>query len=207
MVTYILMALAAAAVALLAGGLPSSPPRRRPRALDNNKIAPASELVSQMSSYPRWSAPPTRSAAAPRKPPVPTGSSQQWCAPWRCWVGALSAESFWLATKGCDQPKLQGVVGSSFAERTTMVRLLRSALAMQARSDTAPFDSHDTKVATPSVAVAVSSEPPPPAHEVRALRRSARRTRSMETPLALSGYATHSSRGTWLFLPNANGGG
>ena len=71
MVTYILMALAAAAVALLAGGLPSSPPRRRPRALDNNRITSASELVSQMVC-----ATDTVRSRSP-KTPVPTGSSQQ----------------------------------------------------------------------------------------------------------------------------------
>jgi hypothetical protein len=203
MVTHILMALAAAAVALLAGltgGLPSPPPRRHPRALDHNRIASASELVSQTVC-----ATDTVRSHSPKTPRPNRVITVMVCAI-AALVGALSAESFWLATRGCDQLKLQGAVGNSLAERTTMVRLLRFALAMQAPSDTAPFDSHDAKVATPSVAVAVISEPPPPAHEMRALRRSPRRTRSMETPVALSGYATHSSRGTWLFLPNANGG-
>jgi hypothetical protein len=204
MVTYILMALAAAAVALLAGltgGLPSPPPRRRSSPLDNDRIAPASELVSQTVS-----ATDTVHSRSPKSPRPNRVITAMVCA-MAVLVGALSAESFWLATRGCDQPKLQGAVGSSLAEWTTMVRLLRSALAMQARSDTAPFDSHVAKLATPSVAVAVISELPPPAHEMRALRRSARRTRSMETPVALSGYVTHSSRGTWLSLPNANGSG
>jgi hypothetical protein len=123
-------------------------------------------------------------------------------------VGALSVETFWLATWACDQPKLQGTVGSSLAERTTMVRLLRAAQATQVPSDTALLDSQNAKVATPSVSVAWISEPTPPhaAHEMRVPRRSAGRTRNMETPVAVNG-ATHSSRGTWLFLPNANGSG
>ena len=75
MVTYILMALAAAAVALLAGftgGLPS-PPIGRPRVTGQ---------LPRRSTSSNQPAPAAWSTCACQKPPAPTGLSERWRAPW-----------------------------------------------------------------------------------------------------------------------------
>jgi hypothetical protein len=196
MVTYILMALAVAAVALLAGftgGLPS--PSQRP--IENNGITPEPELESQAADaivnmrLPKTSCPDRIITAMACAMVV--------------LVGALGVVTFRLTTCGGDQPKLQGTVGSSLADGT-MIGVLRSAQAMQAQADTSLHEEDHNAPATALVATAVISEPPKhPAHEMRVMSRSAIRIRSTGTPVAVS--MTYSSRGTWLFPPDGNGGG
>jgi hypothetical protein len=123
-------------------------------------------------------------------------------------VGALGAATFRLTACGCDRLKLEGTEGGLHSDGPA-VSLLRSALAMQAPSDAALFDRPNVQVVTPSLAAAAISEPPPlhTAREMRVVRRSAVRARHIGPPAAVSEYATHLNRGTWLFPPDANGGG
>jgi hypothetical protein len=124
-------------------------------------------------------------------------------------VGALGAATFRLTACGCDQLKREGTEGVLDTDGTATVHLLRSAQAMQAPSDTTLFDRPNVQVVTPSVAAAAISEPPllHTAPEMRVVRRSAVRARHIGPPAAVSEYATHLRRGTWLFPPDANGGG
>jgi len=189
--TYILMALAAVAVALLAGfsgGLPGPPPGRLSRSTKNDEIALEAELASQT----------TCAADAVNRRPLKTPRPNRTivtgmaCAI-AVLVGAGGAATFGLATCGCDRPKPQVTLGSSLAYGMTMVGVVRSAQAMP--------------VQTP-VAIDTTSDPPKhAANEKRAMRKAAVRTGSMGTVGAVSTYATHLNRGTWLFPPAANGGG
>jgi hypothetical protein len=202
MVTYILLALGAAAVALLAGltgGLPSPSSRPRPLTIEDKGIAPEPELESEavcagkLVNRRPW-----------RTPHIITGMA---CAV-AMLVGALGAVAFRLTA--CDQLKLEGTEeGHTDGTATVRLRLLRSAQAMPPPSDIALFDRANVQVATPPVVLAAISEPSllHEAHEMRVVRRSAVRTRDRGPPAGVSAYATHLNRGTWLFPPDANGGG
>jgi hypothetical protein len=124
-------------------------------------------------------------------------------------VGALGAATFRLTACGCDQLKLEGTEGDLHTDGTATIRLLRSAQAMQVPSETALFDRSNVQVAPPSVAAAAISEPPllHAAHEMHVVRKSAVRIQDRGPPATVSQYATHLSRGTWLFPPGTNGGG
>ena len=198
MVTYILMALAAAAVALLAGftgGLPSPP--HRPTESNGTTPAPEHEFQSAGAGgmvnmrLPKTSRPDRIIRAMACAMVVLIGA-----------VGMLTLR---LTTCGGDQLRIQGAVGSSLADRV-VGRLLRSAPGMQAQSDTSLFDNHNSRAAMAQVAdVAISEPPSHAAHEIRAMRKSAVGVRIMAT--VVKGLVIRPDRGTWLFPPYANGGG
>jgi hypothetical protein len=195
MVTYILIALAVAAVALLAGftgGLPSP----SPRPIENNGITPEPELEIQAAD--------ADDVVNMRLPKTsrPNRIIKVMACTMVVLVGALGVVTFRLTTCGGDQPKLQGTVGSSLADGTT-IRPLRSAQAMQAPATS--FHEDHNAPATALVAMVAISEPPSHAHEIRALRKSAVGARKMAA--VAKGLAPYSDRGTWLFPPDEHGGG
>jgi hypothetical protein len=116
-------------------------------------------------------------------------------------AGALGVVTFQLTTCGGDQPKLQGTVGGSLADGI-MIRPLRSAQAMQAQADTSFHEDHNAPATALVATVVIPELPSHAAHEFRAMRKSAVGARKMVT-----GLVTYSDRGTWLFPPDANGGG
>jgi hypothetical protein len=197
-VTYILLALAVAAVALLAGftgGLPGPP--HRPT--ENNGTTPASEHEFQ--SVIADNIVNMRLPQASRPDRIIKAMA---CA-MVVLIGALGMVTLRLTTCGGDQLKIQGTAGSSLGDRV-LARPLRSAPGMQAQADTALFDSHNSQTARAPVAnVAISEPPSHAAHEIRAMRKSAVGVRIMAT--VAKGLVTHPDRGTWLSPPYANGGG
>jgi hypothetical protein len=196
MVTYILMALAVAAVALLAGfagGLPSPP--QRP--IENNGTTPEPELESQAADADDVAN--MRLPKASRPDRIITAMA---CA-LVVLVGAFGVVTFRLTACGGDQPKLQGTVGGSLADGT-MIRPLRSAQAMQAANTSLHEEDHAPSTALVAM-VAISEPPSHAAHEFRAMRKSAVGARKMAA--VAKGLVTYSDHGTWLFPPDANGGG
>ena len=198
MVTYILMALAAAAVALLAGftgGLPSPP--HRPT--ESNGTTPAPEHEFQSAG--------TRGMVNMRLPKTsrPDRIIRAMACAMVVLIGALGMVTLRLTTCGGDQLGIQGTVESSFVDRV-IGRLLRSAPGMQAQSDTSLFDNHNSRAAMAQVATVAISEPPSHAvQEIRAMRKSAVGVRIMAT--VAKGLVTHPDRGTWLSSPYGYGGG
>jgi hypothetical protein len=196
--TFILMALGVAAVALLAGftgGLPRLPPR----STENNGITPEPEREIQAAG--------NDDVVKMRvtRPPRPDRIIATMACATAVLVGALGVVTYRLTTCGGDQSMLQGAIGSSPAE-ATMVRLLGAAQATPARADTLLPDDHNAQAATAAVAMLAISEPPSHAvHEIRAKRRPTVGARKMAA--VVGGYVTHSDRGIWLFPPDANGGG
>ena len=198
MVTYILMTLAVAAVALLAGftgGLPGPP--HRPTESNGTTPAPEHEFQSAGAGgmvnmrLPKTSRPDRIIRAMACAMVV--------------LIGALGMLTLRLTTCGGDQLRIQGAVGSSLADRV-VGRLLRSAPGMQAQSDTSLFDNHNSRAAMAQVATVAISEPPShAAHEIRAMRKSAVGVRIMAT--VVKGLVIRPDRGTWLYSPYANGGG
>ena len=199
MVTYILMALAAAAVALLAGftgGLPSPP--RRPT--ESNGTTPAPEHEFQSAG--------TRGMVNMRLPKTsrPDRIIRAMACAMVVLIGALGMVTLRLTTCGGDQLGIQGTVESSFVDRV-IGRLLRSAPGMQAPADTSLCDTRNPQAAMPPVANVAISEPPSShaVQEIRAMRKSAVGVRIMAT--VAKGLVTHPDRGTWLSSPYGYGGG
>lgn len=194
MVTYILMGLAVAAVALLAGftgGLPS--PRSKQH--ENNGSTSESELEFRAAD--------AEDVVTMRLPK--TSRTDRIITVMACamvvLIGTLGVVTFRLTTCGSDQPN---TVGSSLADG-----LLRSAQAMQAQTDTSLCDAQapcDARAAATLVAMVAISQPSShTTHEIWPMHKPAVGARKMAA--TVSGYVTHSDHGTWLFPSYANGGG
>jgi hypothetical protein len=194
--TYILMTLAVAAVAILAGfsgGLPGPP--HRPTENNGTTPEPEHEFQSALADN-------IVNRGLPKTSRPDRIIRAMVCA-MVVLIGALGMATLRLTTCGDGQLKGPGTVGSSLADRV-MARLLRSAPAVPAQADTALFDNHNPQAAIAPVAnVAISESPLHATHGIRAMRKSAG-ARIMVT--VAQELVTHPARGTWM-PPPPNGGG